>query len=64
VPPDPTSPAYVTEPLNDGNVSAVIYEAYTEDATDVTLEHDRELVNFIDNWNFTDESNEKHFLFF
>lgn len=64
VPPDPTSPAYVTEPLNDGNVSAVIYEAYTEDANNVTLEHDREIVNFIDNWNFTDESNEKHFLFF
>ncbi len=64
VPPDPTSPAYVTEPLNDGNVSAVIYEAYTEDANNVTLEHDREMVDFIDNWNFTDESNEKHFMFF
>ena len=64
VPPDPTSPAYVTEPLNDGNVSAVIYEAYTEDANNVTLEHDREIVDFIDNWNFTNESNEKHFLFF
>lgn len=64
VPPDPSSPAYVTEPLNDGNVSAIIYEAYTEDANNVTLEHDREIVDFIDNWNFTDESDKKHFLFF
>lgn len=52
VPPDPTSPDYVTSPLNDGGVASVIYEAYTEDNTNVTLEHDKELVNFIDKWIF------------
>lgn len=64
VPPDPSSPAYVTEPLNDGNVSAVIYEAYTEDPTNVTLEHDKEIIDYIDNWNFTNKSDEKPFIFF
>lgn len=64
VPPDPSSPAYVTEPLNEGNVSAVIYEAYTEDANNVTLEHDKEIIEFIDNWNFANDSNEKPFIFF
>ena len=64
VPPDPSSPAYVTEPLNDGNVSALIYEAYTEDANNVTFEHDKEIIDFIDNWNFTNEKQEKPFIFF
>ena len=64
VPTDPTSPAYVTEPLNDGGVSALIYEAYTEDANNLTLEHDREIIDFIDNYNFTDKSNEKPFILF
>ena len=52
-PPNPTSPEYLTEPLNNGGVSAIIYEAYTEDDQNVTLEHDKELFEFIDNWNFT-----------
>ena len=49
---DPTSPDYVTGPLNDGGVAAVIYEAYTEDENSTTLEHNRELISFIDGWNF------------
>ena len=49
-PPNPTSPQYVTGPLNDGGVGAIIYEAYTEDDNNVTLEHDREMVKFIDKW--------------
>lgn len=65
VPPDPTSPEYVTGPLNDGGVSAIIYEAYTDDDNNVTLEHDLELVDFIDNWNFTSvNTEENHFIFF
>lgn len=63
VPPDPSSPAYVTEPLNDGNVSALIYEAYTEDANNVTFEHDKEIIDFIDNWTF-DNNSKKPFIFF
>lgn len=62
-PPDPSSPDYVTGPLNDGGVPAIIYEAYTEDANNVTLEHDRQIVDFIDNWNFTDSNEEKLFFF-
>lgn len=49
-PPNPTSPQYVTGPLNDGGVGAIIYEAYTEDDNNVTLEHDREMVKFVDKW--------------
>ena len=64
VPPNPTSPNYVTGPLNDGGVPAIIYEAYTEDANNLTLQHDREIIDFIDNWNFTNEKQEKPFIFF
>lgn len=56
-PPNPTSPAYLTEPLNNGGVSSIIYEAFTEDDNNITLEHDKELFEFIDNWNFTSNSN-------
>ena len=49
-PTNPTSPQYVTGPLNDGGVGAIIYEAYTEDDNNVTLDHDREMVKFIDKW--------------
>ena len=52
-PPNPTSPEYLTGPLNDGGVASVIYEAYTEDNNNITLEHDKQMVDFIDNWNFT-----------
>jgi hypothetical protein len=56
-PDNPTSPRYLTGPLNEGGVAAVIYEAYTEDNNNVTLEHDRELIDYIDNWNFTSSIN-------
>lgn len=58
VPKDPSSPQYVTGPLNDGGVPAIIYEAYTEDNNNVTLTHDRELVDYIDDWDFTSENSE------
>lgn len=56
-PPNPTSPDYLTIPLNNGGVSAIIYEAYVKDDNNVTLEHDRELIDFIDNWNFNSSTN-------
>ncbi len=49
-PTNPSSPQYVTGPLNDGGVGSIIYEAYTEDDNNVTLEHDRQMVKFIDKW--------------
>lgn len=52
-PSNPTSPQYLTAPLNDGGVASIIYEAYTEDAENVTIEHAKEMIDFIDNWNFT-----------
>lgn len=53
VPPDPTSPEYVTGPLNDGGVGAIIYEAYTDDPNNTTLDHDRKVVDFVDKWAFS-----------
>ena len=47
-----------------GAITQLIYEAYTEDANNVTLEHDKEIIEFIDNWNFANDSNEKPFIFF
>ena len=60
-PPNPTSPPYVTNPLNDGGVSSIIYEAYTEDSNNVTLEHDKELIDFIDNWDFENKTKSSFF---
>lgn len=56
-PPNPTSPKYVTSPLNNGGVGAIIYEAYTQDDNNVTLDHDRQIVDFIDNWSFNSSIN-------
>lgn len=64
VPPDPTSPEYVTGPLNDGGVAAIIYEAYTDDADNVTLDHDRQIVDFVDGWAITKLSQPKEKGFF
>jgi hypothetical protein len=64
IPTDPSSPQYVTGPLNDGGVSAIIYEAYTEDANNITLEHDKEIIDFIDNWQFNNETETKDNSFF
>lgn len=65
-PPDPTSPQYVTGPLNDGGVGAIIYEAYTEDDNNVTLDHDRQIVDFVDKWAFNNyaKHEEKGFFLF
>ena len=31
---------------------AIVYEAYTEDTNSTTLEHAKELIDYIDNWDF------------
>ena len=67
VPPDPTSPEYVTGPLNDGGVGAIVYEAYTEDSDNTTLDHDLKVVDFVDKWaysNFAKAPEKKGFFIF
>lgn len=64
IPTDPSSPEYVTGPLNDGGVAAIIYEAYTEDNNNVTLEHDKEIVDFIDDYKFINETEPEKKSFF
>ncbi|WP_069593231.1 hypothetical protein [Methanosphaera sp. WGK6] len=44
-----SSPIDVTEPLNDGGVPAIIYEAYSYDNETTTREHDNQLIDYIDN---------------
>lgn len=57
-PNDPSSPDYVTGPLNDGGVASIIYEAYTEDNKNTTLQHDKEVISFIDQWVFENSIND------
>ena len=66
VPPDPSSPEFVTGPLNNGGVPAIIYEAYTDDDNNVTLDHDRQIVDFVDRWaiNHLSQPEEKAFFIF
>ena len=47
-----TSPQYVTGPIENGGVPAIVYEAYTEDSNSTTLQHAHELIGYIDNWDF------------
>lgn len=47
-----SSPQYVTGPIENGGVPAIVYEAYTEDTNSTTIEHARELIDYIDNWDF------------
>ena len=63
-PSDASSPEYVTGPLNDGGVAAIIYEAYTDDDNNVTLDHDRQIVDFVDSWAFNNLSQHKEKGFF
>lgn len=56
VPPNPTSPSYVTGPLNQAGIPALIYEAYTYDENNTTMAHDKQLINYIDSYNFTQAS--------
>ena len=47
-PPNPTSPSYVTLPLIQAGVPAMIYETYTYESVEQTQEHADEIVSIID----------------
>ena len=48
VPPNPTSPAYLTIPLINSGVPSVIYETYSKESYQTILEHAEEFVNTVD----------------
>lgn len=47
-PPNPTSPAYVTIPVIQAGVPAIIYETYTYESVEQTQKHAGEIVSIID----------------
>ncbi|MBE6493859.1 MAG: hypothetical protein E7Z84_04520 [Methanosphaera stadtmanae] len=47
-----SSPKYLITPLNEGGVPSIIYESYSYDNNTTTLEHDKEFISFVDQWNF------------
>lgn len=47
-PPNPTSPAYVTLPLIQAGIPAIIYETYTYESVEQTQKHADEIVSIID----------------
>ena len=47
-----SSPAYLTTPLNQQGVPAIIYESYTEDGDNVTYQNDVRFIKFLDNYNW------------
>ncbi|AUB59876.1 hypothetical protein DSECCO2_390820 [anaerobic digester metagenome] len=48
-PPEPTSPSYVTIPLIQAGIPAMIYETYTYESVEQTRKQSIELVSIIDN---------------
>ncbi len=52
IPPNPTSPSYVTQPLIEAGIPAVIYETYVQDSYEVMRQHASELVNVVDKLSF------------
>jgi predicted deacylase len=48
VPPNPTSPAYVTTPLIEAGIPAVIYETYVQDSYELMRQHASELIKVVD----------------
>lgn len=51
-PPDPTSPSYVTTPLNQAGIPAIVYETYDYDPYDTIKEHAVEFINKVDQITF------------
>jgi len=47
-PPNPTSPAYVTIPLIQAGIPAIIYETYTYESVQQTQKHADEIVSLVD----------------
>lgn len=48
----PTSPKYVTIPLNEGNVSSMLYEGYAYEEEEIVLNHLNDLIDWVDNYPF------------
>ncbi len=48
-----SSPEFVMTPLNNAGIPTILYEAYTRDDYNLTLEHDKQMIQYIDNYNFT-----------
>ena len=49
VPPDPTSPSYVTIPLNNAGIPAIVYETYHNDSYTTIKTHADEFLVTVDN---------------
>jgi hypothetical protein len=49
VPPDPTSPAYVTVPLINAGIPAIVYETYHNDSYETIKDHADEFLLTVDN---------------
>lgn len=49
VPPNPTSPSYITIPLIQSGTPAILYETYDYDANETTKNHDEEFILTVDN---------------
>ena len=52
VPPDPTSPSYVTIPLNEAGIPAIVYETYDYDPYNTIKEHAGEFIEKVDQLTF------------
>ncbi len=52
MPENPTSPEYVTIPLNKGNVPSMIYEGYAYEEEEIIINHLNDLIEWIDNYPF------------
>lgn len=48
VPPNPTSPSYVTIPLIESGIPSILYETYDYDANETTKTHDGEFILAVD----------------
>lgn len=48
IPPYPTSPPYVTRPLTEAGIPALIYETYFQDSYEIMRQHADELVKTVD----------------
>ena len=51
VPPNPTSPEYLTIPLINSEVPSVVYETFSKESYETTLNHANEFVRTVDQLN-------------
>ena len=51
-PKEPTSPKYVTIPLNEGDVPSMLYEGYAYEEEEIVINHLNDLIDWVDNYPF------------